>query len=218
VILTQEQCEVCAVTPRDLEGALSDWLDAPPRVLSLAPTTLADVLRDVERVARCLDVEPRGGELVDRLVDRITAIGERSGGSERPRVACLEWTDPLMGAGHWVPELVSLAGGRPVLASHGGDSAWTNLEALAEADPDVIVVMPCGLDLARTRRETEALAAHPDFAALRAWREGRVAVTDGHQFFNRPGPRLVDSLEILAEILRPATFDFGHRGQDWQPL
>ena len=218
VILTQEQCEVCAATPRDLEAALADWLDAPPHVLSLAPATLADVLRDVECVARCLGVEARGCGLVDRLVERISAIGERSGGGPRPRVACLEWTDPLMGAGHWVPELVSLAGGRPVLGSHGQRSPWTSLEALAEADPDVVVVMPCGLDLSRTRRETAALATRPLFAELRARREGRVALTDGHQYFNRPGPRLVESLEILAEILRPASFDFGHRGRAWQPL
>lgn len=218
LILTQQQCEVCAVTPRDLQDALSAWLDHPPRVLSLSPLTLADVFLDIERVAEAARVPAAGRRLVDELTERVTAVGERSGDVPRPRVACLEWIDPPMADGNWLPELVSIAGGRSSLGRPGRHSAWTSLDELAAADPDLIVVLPCGFDLARTRAEMQPLAASTGFRALRAVREGRVALADGNQFFNRPGPRLVESLEILAEILHPERFDFGHRGAAWEWL
>ncbi len=219
VILTQQQCEVCAATPRDLEDALGEWIGAQPRILSLEPATLGDVFRDVARVAEALGVGERGRGLVGELTNRVSAIGEKTGHlAPRPRVACLEWIDPLMAAGHWMPELVRLAGGTCVLGESGQQSAWIRFEELRQADPDVIVVLPCGFDLARTRREMRELASSAAFAGLRAAREKRVAVTDGNQYFNRPGPRLVESLEILAEILHPGRFQFGHAGRGWQPL
>jgi iron complex transport system substrate-binding protein len=219
VILTQEQCEVCATTPRDLEDALAEWLGARPRVVSLRPASLGDVFRDVQRVADALGVAERGRELVQALTDRVSALGEKTGDlAPRPRVACLEWIDPLMGAGHWMPELVRLAGGSVLHAESGTPSAWIRFEELRDTDPDVIVVVPCGFDLARTRREVGGLAASPAFAELRAAREGRVALADGNAYFNRPGPRLVESLEILAEILHPDRFDFGHAGSGWEWL
>jgi iron complex transport system substrate-binding protein len=217
VILTQEQCEVCAVTPRDLEQALATWLGTRPRVVSLEPSTLGDVFADMLHVARALAVEAEGRRLVAELSLRISEIGEQTGDLRaRPRVACLEWIDPLMADGNWMPELVRIAGGTPALGRTGSHSPWTSLEALAEADPDVVVVLPCGFDLSRTRREIAPLAASPGFRALRAVEAGSVALADGHQYFNRPGPRLVESLEILAEILHPTRFDFGHRGEGWE--
>jgi iron complex transport system substrate-binding protein len=217
VILTQEQCEVCAVTPRDLEEALATWLGSRPRVVSLEPATLGDVFADMLRVAGALGADEQGRRLVAELSLRISEIGEQTGDqSPRPRVACLEWIDPLMADGNWMPELVHLAGGTPTLGATGIHSPWTTLEALAEADPDVIVVLPCGFDLARTRSEIGPLAGSPDFRRLRAVSTGRVALADGHQYFNRPGPRLVESLEILAEILHAERFDFGHRGEAWE--
>ncbi len=219
VILTQEQCEVCAATPRDLEDALADWIGARPRVVSLAPATLGDVFRDVVDVAAALGVAGRGRALVGELTGRVSAIGEKTGDlSPRPRVACLEWIDPLMAAGHWMPELVRLAGGTSPFGESGQQSAWIDFEELRAADPDVIVALPCGFDLPRTREELRGLEASAAFAALRAVREGRVAVADGNAYFNRPGPRLVDSLEILAEILHPDRFDFGHAGAAWRWL
>jgi iron complex transport system substrate-binding protein len=162
-------------------------------------------------------VDAQGRRLVAELSLRISEIGEQTGDpSPRPRVACLEWIDPLMADGNWMPELVRLAGGTATLGRSGRHSPWTSFDALAEADPDVIVVLPCGFNLARTRSEISPLAGSPGFRQLRAVREGRVALADGHQYFNRPGPRLVESLEILAEILHPARFDFGHRGEGWE--
>jgi iron complex transport system substrate-binding protein len=218
VIVTQEQCEVCAVTPRDLAGVLESWLGQRPRILSLTPATLSDVLRDIERTAEALGVSCQGSRLVDALVDRITQVGEGSGNVARPRVACLEWLDPLMAAGNWIPELVSLAGGKPVLSVHGQHSPWLCADELRDADPDVIVSLPCGFDLERSRAETQRVLARPELSGLRAVRSGRVTVTDASQFFNRPGPRLVESLEILAEILHPDRFDFGHAGVGWARL
>jgi iron complex transport system substrate-binding protein len=130
--------------------------------------------------------------------------------TKRPSVACLEWLDPLMAAGNWVPEMVELAGGRDVLGVPGQHSAWLTWEQLAQADPDVIVLMPCGFSLERTRQESSALASHPEWRKLRAVKSNKIFLTDGNDYFNRPGPRVVESIEILAEILQPKTFPFGH--------
>ncbi|HEY8155763.1 MAG TPA: cobalamin-binding protein [Myxococcota bacterium] len=218
VVLTQEQCDVCAASPKDVEAALADWIGGRPRVVSLAPATLADVWGDLVTVATALGVPERGEALAQRLASRLTDVSERTLRIRpRPRVAAIEWTEPLMAAGNWMPELISLAGGENVFGEVGRHSPWLEWEALRAADPDVIVVLPCGFDLARTRREMAPLAAQPGWAELRAVRSGKVYLTDGNQYFNRPGPRLVESLEILAEILHPDEFSARHRGAGWDP-
>jgi iron complex transport system substrate-binding protein len=177
------------------------------------PSTLGDVWRDVVSVAEALGVEERGAELVGKLTERVIGIGERAAGlGERPRLACLEWLEPLMAAGHWMPELVALAGGQAVFGTPGAPSPWIDREALLAADPDVVVALPCGFDLARTRAEWTALGLGDALGELRALRNGRVFLADGNALFNRPGPRLVESLEVLAEILHPGAFRFGHAG------
>jgi iron complex transport system substrate-binding protein len=217
VILTQDQCEVCAASLGDVEAALADWLGARPRLVSLRPATLGDVWGDVARVAAALGAPARGSSLCEALADRVTEVAERSQRLRpRPAVACIEWLDPLMAAGNWVPELVTLAGGRNLLGTAGAHSPWISLEELAAADADVLVLLPCGFDLARTRAELPALAHRKGWDELRAVRERRVFATDGNQFFNRPGPRLVESLEILAEILHPQEFAPRHRGSGWE--
>ncbi|MCG8588139.1 MAG: cobalamin-binding protein [Proteobacteria bacterium] len=212
LILTQDQCEVCAVQLADVEAAVCDWVGPDTRVVSLSPQTLGDVWGDIRRVGDAAGVPDRAGAVAAALADRVSLIGEQTGAlARRPRVACIEWLDPLMSAGNWIPELVRLAGGEAVLATPGAHSPWIEPKALAEADPDLIVVMPCGFDLPRTRAELPAWSAQPEFRALRAARENRVFLTDGNAYFSRPGPRLVESLEILAEILHPDRFAFGHR-------
>lgn len=219
VIVTQSQCEVCAVTLSEVEQAVSDWLEARPRIVSLEPTGLADLWTDIARVADALGVPERGAALVESLQERMVAIAERAGGlAGRPSVASIEWIDPLMAAGNWMPELVEKAGGVSLFGEAGKHSPGMRWEALVRADPEVIVVLPCGFDMARTRAEMPALTGRPDWRELRAVRAGRVFLTDGNQYFNRPGPRLVESLEILAEILHPEAFHLGHEGTGWERL
>lgn len=214
LILTQDQCRACAVSLGDVESALAAWLGTPPRVLSFAPSSLGEVFESVRQVAGALDRKASGERLLDALLARITAIGERSGGRvSRPRVVMIEWLDPLMTAGHWLPELVAIAGGEALLASTGRPSRWIAFDELRAADPDVIVVAPCGYPLATTQRELPRLTSLPRWRTLCAVQAGQVFLADGHQFFNRPGPRLVDSLEILAEILAPERFRFGREGE-----
>lgn len=219
VIVTQSQCEVCAVSQRDVEEALRGWLEDRPHIVSLAPNALADVWDDIGRVAEALRVSGRGDELVKRLQSRMGAIEEKATSFvQRPTVACIEWIEPLMAGGNWMPELVALAGGDNLFGSAGRHSPWMTWDQLRDKDPEIIVVLPCGFDIDRTRREMPALTKQAGWNDLRAVRGGRVFLTDGNQYFNRPGPRLVESLEILAEFIHPEVFHFKHEGTGWQKL
>lgn len=216
IIVTQTQCEVCAVSQSDVEAALATWTGARPRIVSLAPNALADVFADIQQVAEALGMPARGRDLVSRMRARIDAIAAKAAMVPvRPRVAAIEWIEPLMAAGNWVPELVALAGGENLFGVAGQHSPWMEWHALAAADPDIIFVLPCGFDIERGTREMAALTARPDWCDLRAVRDGRVFVLDGNQYFNRPGPRLADSLEILAELLHPHLFPARHSGTGW---
>lgn len=217
VIVTQAHCEVCAASLRDVERAVCSWLRACPRIVALEPNALADVWDGIEEVAAALHAPERGAELVAGLRARMEAVAAKARAlPERPTVACVEWVEPLMAAGNWMPELVEMAGGVNLFGEAGRHAPWLTWEQLCAEDPDVIVLLPCGYDLARTRQDVPLLAGRPEWPRLRAVREGRVLVTDGNQFFNRPGPRLAESLEMLAEMLHPGTFAFGHEGGGWQ--
>ena len=219
MIVTQSHCEVCAVSLRDVERAVCSWLRACPKLVSLAPNCLADVWTTSTWSRKRWGRAERGDEVIRSLQGRIDAIAERARAmSVRPTVACIEWIDPLMAAGNWMPELVETAGGVNLFGEAGKHSPWMTWEQLIERDPDVIVVLPCGFDLPRTRQEMPALTGRPEWPRLRAVRDGRVFLTDGNQYFNRPGPRLVESLEILAEVLHPEAFRFGHERTGWQKL
>jgi iron complex transport system substrate-binding protein len=219
VIVTQTQCAVCAVSLRDLEQALASWLGATPQVVSLAPNALADVWTSIQQVAAALAVPERGIEVVGTLQRRMAAITDKARAlPQRPTVACLEWIEPLMAAGNWMPELVDMAGGIDLFGTAGKHAPSLTWPELSNRDPNVIVVMPCGFDIARSRRDMPALTGHTDWPRLRSARNGQVYLADGNQYFNRPGPRLVESLEILAEILHPGACRFGHEGIGWQLL
>ena len=215
VILTQTQCAICAVTPADLEDALCEWMGPGPALVSLAPNDLGDVWGDLRRVGAALGVEARAETVVAELQARLAAIRGRVGDAPRPTVAAIEWIDPLMAGGNWMPELIETVGGTSLFATPGQHSPWLEWEALAAADPEVILLLPCGFTIAQSLADLPLLAARPEWAALRAVREGRVFVIDGHHYFNRPGPRLVESTEMIAEILHPDRFDFGHQGTGW---
>jgi iron complex transport system substrate-binding protein len=215
LILTQAQCEVCAVSLPEVQAAVNEWADSQPEILSLSPRRLADVWENIESVAEALGAKERGTELVTKLQGRIESV-RQSPIAAGPTVACLEWLDPLMAAGNWVPELVALAGGRDVFGAVGKHSDWIEWDALRQGDPEIIILTPCGFDLERTRREASVLFQKAGWAQLRAVKSGHVFLTDGNQFFNRPGPRLVESLEILVEILHPDECDFARRGNGWE--
>jgi iron complex transport system substrate-binding protein len=217
IIVTQSHCDVCAVSDKDVRSVLGDWPGVAPRVVALEPNALADIWHGIRQVAEAAGVPQGGAALIQSLQHRIAGIAERAQSlPTRPAVACLEWLDPLMAAGNWIPELVELAGGVSLFGIAGKHAPWLTWEHLIEHDPEVIVALPCGFDLARTRAESVCLTRHPAWPRLRAVREGRVFLTDGNQFFNRPGPRVVESLEILAEILHPEHFHFGHEGAGWE--
>jgi iron complex transport system substrate-binding protein len=190
-----------------------------PNIVALAPMCLEDVWTEICMVGRSLGADQRADELVRRLRDGLDDIAKRAASAgRRPSIACLEWIDPLMSAGNWVPELVEIAGGKNLLGTAGRHSPWLNWEELTACDPDLIAVMPCGFDIARTRQEMSVLAGDPRWQTLRAVREGRVFLTDGNQFFNRPGPRLLESARILAEILHPDAFSNSLEGSGWITL
>jgi len=216
VIVTQDQCEVCAASLADVEKALCDWTGRPMRIVSLQPNGLADIWGDILKVAGALGIEAHGEALVSDLRQRMTAVQEQvTAQPKRPRVACIEWVDPLMAAGNWVPELVEMAGGENLFGEAGKHAPWMSWDELATADPDVIVVLPCGYDISRSLQDMPILEAKPGWGDLRAVREGRVLIADGNQYFNRPGPRVAESLEIMAEILHTGVVDYGHAGRGW---
>lgn len=215
-IVTQVQCQLCAVSQRDVERAVAQVSGCEPVIVSLQPDSLEDVLQGFVDVAAALDDSDAGSYLVDWVRGCMQSVSDNlPAGRVAPGVAVIEWMDPLMAAGNWTPELVEMAGGRNLLGRSGEHSGQISFESLREADPDVIVVSPCGFDIARTLRERSALEDRPGWESLRAVRAGRVFVADGNQYFNRPGPRVVDSLRILAEIVHPGEIDYGHRGRGW---
>ena len=215
-IVTQTQCEVCAVSLRDVEAAVAKISGVEPEIVSLQPNALDDVWSDVMRVATSFGAQEKGYELVAELQERMTAINEVAAGlEERPSVAVIEWVDPMMAGGNWMPTLVEMAGGRNLFGKAGLHSPWMTFEELQAVDPDVILIAPCRFDMDRTREDVPILEAKPGWEDLNAVRSDKVFVADGNQYFNRPGPRLAETLEILAEMLHPETFEFGHQGIGW---
>jgi iron complex transport system substrate-binding protein len=216
IILTQAQCEVCAVSRADVENALPQTLAHRPKIISVAPLRLADVWTDIQTIADALNAAEKGRDLLSQLKGRVVDIIQKACLiKKRPAVACLERPDPLMAAGNWVPQMVELAGGRDLFGLPGRPSAGLEWNNLALADPDMIILMPCGFGLERTRREAAALESRPEWRKLRAVKSKNIFITDGNHYFNRPGPRVVESIEILAEIFQPKLFSFGHENRGW---
>ena len=216
VIVTQSQCEVCAVSEDQLRAIVATWLAYMPRIVSLEASDLDGVYADIAGVAAAVGRPEAGAAVVRRMGARIEDVAAKTRRvAERPKVACLEWLDPLMASGNWMPELVELAGGHNLFGETGSHAPWLEWAALSAADADVIVALPCGFDMARTRAEYSALTGHPAWRGLRAVTQRQVYLVDGNQYFNWPGPRLAESLEILAEILHLELFDFGHQGHGW---
>lgn len=216
ILLTQTQCEVCGVTAPELESALESWVGSRPRIVSFSPNRFQDLWTEIQELGELCGVAEHAREQIRNLKARVVSVIEKVASLDRtPTVVCLEWFSPLMGAGNWIPELIELAGGRDLLGKAGDSAPTLEWETLVEADPECLLLMPCGFSLNETRRHLPELTEHPSWRRLSAVRQNRVFLVDGHQYFNRPGPRLVDSLEIAAEILHPDTFSFGFAGQGW---
>ena len=217
VILTQALCDVCAVSPADVERAVAS-LSPPPKVVALAAARIADLWKEIVIVADALEALEEGRTLLSALKNRFVDVIQKTcvftAALRSP--AWNGWTRswrPAIGC----PELVDFAGGLNAFGEAGKHSPAIDWAALIEKNPDVLILMPCGFDLARTRREAAAVSQHPEWRRLRAVKSGQVFIVDGNQYFNRPGPLLVDSLEMLAEILHPKLFSFGFSGRAWSP-
>ena len=218
VILTQDRCEVCAVGLEQVEAATREALGPALRIVALHPASLEDVFADAMRIAAAVDALPAGERLVSNIRERLADVAAATSALGRPRTLCLEWIDPPMASVNWMPELVAHAGGESLLSEAGRPSPRISFDAIAEADPDAIMILPCGFDVARTRRDLAPLIGVPGWNDLAAVAGGRVYLADGNRYFNRPGPHLADSAEMLAEMLHPGAVDYGFGGTAWEPL
>jgi iron complex transport system substrate-binding protein len=206
IVLTQDLCDVCAVSYQRVSSAVR-VLDAGPKVVSLEPHTLPEVLACVTRLGDLLDSPDVAAARLDGLHARLASVRERVAGLPRPTVAAIEWLDPIWPAGHWVPEQISTAGGTPLLAEPGQHTEPVAWQAVVDARPDVLLLLPCGFPPARTLAETDLLTRLPGWAGLPAVRSGQVWVLDGPAYFNRPGPRVVRGVEVLAHVLHGVAAD-----------
>jgi len=213
LILTQAQCEVCAVSLPQLENTLADWSGARPEILSMEPMTLKEVLdvalrigRTIGRPEMAMQVLAAKERALQRLRNRM-GLSRRTDPATLPTIACIEWMEPLMTAGHWMPDVAEMAGARAVLAEKGTPSRVIEWDALRAADPDVLAILPCGFTLAETRRDLHYLTEREGWSDLRAVQSGRVVLLEGNAYFNRPGPRLYRSIELLAEAIHPDAVD-----------
>jgi iron complex transport system substrate-binding protein len=209
LVVTQDQCDVCAVDRSQLEDRLADWTGGAPSVFSMQPTTLKEVFDEALRLGRRLDrldaamkVLAKGEARLKALRDRI-GVDRRTDPATLPSVACIEWMEPLMVAGHWMPDVVEMAGGRAVLAEAGTPTRRVEWPTLRDADPDVIVCLPCGFTIEETRRDLHYLTDRPGWERLTAVQQDRVALLDGNAYYNRPGRRLYRAIAVLATVLSP---------------
>ena len=211
LILTQDLCRVCAVGYREV-SEVARRLEGEVSVVSLEPTSIEGILNSIQTVGAMTEAEDEAVGLVEELRERLRAVEEivgsrRQGGFVPPRVVAVEWLDPPFAVGHWVPEQVRRAGGWELLGHEGDHSVETSWDAVREVDAEIIVLMPCGVDLERTVREWGELARPGGWDDLRAVQDGRVYAVDGSAYFSRPGPRVVDGIEVLAEVIDPLAFD-----------
>ena len=207
LIVTQAQCDVCAVRYEDVVATVESFeaLRGTP-IVSLNPLSLDEILVDIRRIGEATGAEQSADQFVGSLERRIGNVVKKTSSlsqSERPRVACIEWIEPVMFAANWIPRLIEMAGGKDGLSESGHHSEYGDWKTLVEYDPEIIIVMPCGFNLARTLEEANILRSFANWSSLSAVKSERVFAVDGNAYFNRSGPRIVDSLEILAHLFHP---------------
>ncbi|MDZ7691373.1 MAG: cobalamin-binding protein [Balneolaceae bacterium] len=216
LILTQNHCEVCAASVNEVKQAVQESMgDEDVRIVSVAPENLDEVFLSIQEIAEAVGVEEQGEALIKQMINKLNKTQSKTAQLPSPDVVCLEWITPLMSAGNWFPELVNIAGGNTLLGKPGEPSGWIEWEQVAEQDPDLLLISPCGYSLQKTAEEINQLTSKPEFTNLQAVKKNRVYLMEGHHYFHRPGPRLVESTEILAEIFHPGLFDATHRNSGW---
>lgn len=216
IIITQSQCAVCAVSLADVEEAVQTITGVFPKIIVLEPNGLEDIYSDIRKIGEALRCRSTAEMLITGMKQKIENIVQKTSNvSRRPAVAYIEWIDPLMAGGNWMPTLVQLAGGENLFGEEGKHSPQMTWEQLYQRNPEVLFVAPCGFDIPRTLQEMPKLTALPGWNELKAVKANQVFIADGNQYFNRPGPRIAESLEILAECLYPNGFYFGHHRRGW---
>ena len=218
IIFTQSQCEVCAVSVSDVENALKNITGLSSRVISVEPNSIEDIFNDILTIAEILNVRKKGKELVESIKAKIDNTEKIVYQKSSPSVAAIEWIDPLMAAGNWVPQLIKVAGGKNLFGEAGKHSPWMKYNDLVEQDPEIIIVMPCGYDIKKSLIEIKTLERKKGWGSLKAVRNRNVYITDGNQFFNRPGPRIIESIEILLEIIHSDFSESKHIDSGWIKL
>ena len=216
LILTQAQCEACAVSLKEVENIVCNWTGNETKILSLEPNTLNDVWLNFNEVANVMNVPERSSQLNSSICERLELIKDKlKEVKQKPTVLCIEWIDPIMVAGNWIPELVELAGGLNLFSEKGKHSHLISWDDIQKSNPDFLIFMPCGFKIKRTLEELIFIERKNGWNGLNAVKNNKVFVVDGNQYFNRPGPRLVDSVEILSEILHAKNFERKYEEEVW---
>ena len=216
IIVTQAQCEACAVSIDQVKEIVSNWTRNKTEIISLEPNNLNEVWHSFDIIANAMDAPQSYSILKIEINERFKLLKDKLKGTEqKPAVLCIEWIEPIMVATNWVPELVGLAGGRNVMSVSGTDSNYCSWDEIKIVNPEIIIMMPCGFRIERTLEELHYLQKRKGWQELKAVKENKVYVVDGNQYFNRPGPRLVDSAEIMAEIIHPETFERKYPEDAW---
>ena len=216
-VVTQSHCEVCAVSFSEVEEIVTKHLSKKTKIISLQPNSLGEVFDDIKRVANAINIKQEiYGKLIKSLETRLENIKNKTRNQKKPTVACVEWIDPLMAAGNWIPEMVEISGATDIFGKSGKDSHWIKFDEIKKYDPDIVVFLPCGFDISKTKEEVDYLIKNDEkWQNLKAFKNRNFFVVDGNQYFNRPGPRLVESVEIFAEIFHPKLFNFNHKKKAW---
>jgi len=214
VIITQSQCSVCAVSLKDVEECLRKFINRKPLLIDLKPNTFNEVLNDINRVGEKLNKKSESQILIKNIKNEISKIKEKTSHSNIKNVLCIEWIEPIMTAGNWVPQLVEFAGGKSVLAKSGKNSNFIKLEYINFKEVDIVIFMPCGFDIKRSKEEISK--ANVDY--LSNLKDKKTFIVDGNKYFNRPGPDLLESTRILAEIIHPDIFPAKQNIKRWISL
>ena len=215
VIITQDQCNVCAVNLSQVKKITSSYLKKEVDIISLKPRSLKNIFENIEYVAKKLNVFNALNKFkINKLLNRVTDVRQKK--KSLKSVICIEWCNPLMAAGNWIPDMVKIAGGNELVGINDKNSHWIDFKTIRDFNPEVIIFMPCGYNLLQTQRDVASLFENnANWKNLSAYKNKKLYLVDGNQYFNRPGPRIVDSLEILAEIFNPDVFNYGYKGTGW---